>query len=82
MSRPERNHVGRQRFGLHEFGPLRLTQQLELQLQEVAQREAAHGVRDGWLIGKNVLYVSDALPGVELRHGHARTTPIRARTVG
>jgi len=72
-SRPEKNDVGRERFGLLEFRPLRLAQQLELQLQEVAQRKAAHGVRDSRLVGKNVVYVSDAMPGVDWRHGHACT---------
>ena len=42
----EADDVGRQQFVVIELGPVRLTQQFELELQDVAQRQATNGVRD------------------------------------
>jgi hypothetical protein len=71
-TRPEADDLVRHRFVVAELRPIRLTQQLQLEFQDVAQGQTAHGLRDQRLLRQNVLHVSQASPGMGRRHDPAR----------
>jgi hypothetical protein len=58
----EVDDVGRQPFVVIKLGPVRLTQQFELELQDIAQRQTANGVSDQRLFDENVAHVPEASP--------------------
>src|SRR5436305_12281730 len=76
----ETNDIGRQRLRLLEVRPLRLAQQFELELQDIAQRQAANGVCDQRLFGQHVVHVSETPPCIRRRHDRARPDLIPSPT--
>jgi hypothetical protein len=59
----ETHDIGWQRLGLTEVGPAVLVEQLEGELDLVAERQAVHRVSDGRLLHDHLLHVSESRPG-------------------
>jgi hypothetical protein len=71
----------RQRFGLVELRPIRLSKQVELEFEEVVQRQAKHGTCDRWLSRHHVLDILQPLPaGAWRQHGQGNIARKRTGT--